>query len=48
MAKDGLSVFIRLCFVLVDKVREIPADNLELIREYIEEIKKLYTEAPDG
>jgi hypothetical protein len=38
---SDLDVIRRLRLVLVEKVREIPADNLDMIREYIAEIKEL-------
>ena len=36
-----VNVIKRLRLVLVDKVREVPADDLDTIREYIKEIKEL-------
>lgn len=34
-------VIVRLKLVLIEKLREVKADNLELVREYIKEIKEL-------
>ena len=31
----------RLCLVLIQKLREVPAENLALVREYISEIKEV-------
>jgi hypothetical protein len=36
-----IDVIKRLRLVLVEKIREIPADDLEKVREYIKEIKEL-------
>lgn len=36
-----VDVIKRLRLVLVEKIREVPADNLDTIREYIKEIKEL-------
>ena len=45
MPKDP--TIIRLQQVLVDKIKDVPALNMELVREYVKEIKALDITPPD-
>ena len=38
----------RLCLVLIQKLYELPADDLNKVREYIKEIKELVARAALG
>lgn len=41
MSKVVSEVDRRLCLVLIQKLYELPAEDLNKVREYIKEIKKL-------
>ena len=47
MTEQDNQLIQRLRLVLVEKAKEVPADNLELIREYIQEIRELGKEIVD-